>query len=296
MAKRLNRSQLEKRSIVSWIITLEQKKRLLDARYDSLRHDIEKIILSFMQEHNIEAGGDPLEFRKRITREQKKRLQDEIDVLLAMELTDRAREEALRMEIPQYARNSDELVIRVTKKIIESMDFTERLLQRLFEDTITVEFEKQTTMIGLDRQYVVGKLDDILEVIEKDGWSENLWGIHQENLKQEVTRLIRESMLRGYSPKAIARDLRKTIETTRYNAERLMRTEQAKVQAQSQIDSYKAQRVREFDLIPEPSACDQCKRIASNGPYLVEDARVGENMQPIHPNCRCSTVGRVVER
>src|SRR5699024_11104587 len=125
---------------------------------------------------------------------------------------------------------------------IELMSFVEATIQTTLKDTVVGEWAKQENLIGLERQYVEAHLEDVLrQGITQTGWSERIWGMYQKQLREQVTQLVRESMQRGYNPKKIARELLKTTNATRYQAERLMRTEQASVQAYSQIEAYKAQ-------------------------------------------------------
>ena len=281
----------EKESIIEWILTLEQKQKLLEGRFERYRRTVEGLVLSFIQENGLDVDESPTAWRKKASRSAIERLRVEIDFILEGSLSGIGRDEAEKVVIPKRANYADVIGVMVTLETIRLMSDVETFIQGVLEDTVTKEFAKQGSMIGLEKQYFVNQLPDVMKAITQDDWSERIWGMYQTELRNQVNQLVRESLLRGYNPKKIAFELRKTIDRGRYNAERLMRTEQARVQGQSQIEAYKAQNITLFDLIVEPDGCKHCHEVAARGPYLVEEAVIGVNVEPIHPNCRCSTVG-----
>ena len=281
----------EKESIIEWILTLEQKQKLLEVRFERYRRTVEGLVLSFIQEHGLDVDETPGAWRRRASRSAIECLRVEIDFILEGPLSDVGREEAEKVVVPKKANYADVIGAMVALETIRLMSDVETFIQGVLEETVTKEFAKQGSMIGLEKQYFTNQLPEVMNAITQDDWSERIWGVYQTDLRNQVNQLVRESLLRGYNPKKIAEELRKTIDKGRYNAERLIRTEQARVQGQSQIEAYKAQNITMFDLIVEPDGCKSCHEVAARGPYLVEDAVVGVNVEPIHPNCRCSTVG-----
>ena len=86
----------------------------------------------------------------------------------------------------------------------------------------------------------------------------------------------------------LARELEKKFDTSRFNAERLMRTEMARVQTEAQKQSYDRNGVEYFEFVTNSGCCDVCK--AMNGKvYPVGKLTPGLNAPPLHPHCRCST-------
>lgn len=291
MATMTQNRRKEKEAIIEWILTLEQKRKLLESRYRRFNVIVEGLVLSFMQEYGLSVDGNPNVWRKKASRSAIERLRVEIDFLLGSSLTEIGKEEAEKVVIPKKANYSDVIGVLIGLETIRLMSDVEVMIKDVLEQTVSKEFIKQGVMIGLEKQYFVNQLPSVMDAITQSGWSENIWGMYQSELKNQVTQLVRESLLRGYNPRKIAVELEKVIDRGRYNAERLMRTEQARVQGGSQLEAYVAQGIEMFDFIVEPDGCDICKRVASNGPYLVAEGVLGVNVQPMHPNCRCSTVG-----
>lgn len=118
-------------------------------------------------------------------------------------------------------------------------------------------------------------------------FSERIWG-NIGALKADLDRLLIRGITQGKNPRDLARELRNLFGSSRYEAERLMRTETARVQVSVQLESYKKYGIEEFEYIAEPSACDTCKPL--NGKvFKVDKMVVALNAPPMHPNCRCST-------
>lgn len=118
-------------------------------------------------------------------------------------------------------------------------------------------------------------------------FSERIWG-NNGALKADLDRLLIRSVTQGKNPRELARELRNIFDSSKYEAERLMRTETARVQISVQEKSYKEYGIDEFEYIAEPSACDSCKPL--NGKiFKTKDMIVALNAPPIHPNCMCST-------
>lgn len=113
------------------------------------------------------------------------------------------REEAEKVVVPKKANYADIIGVMVALETIRLMDDVEVFIRGVLEDTVTKEFAKQGSMIGLEKQYFVNQLPDVMNAITQDDWSERIWGMYQTELRNQVIQLVRESLLRGYNPKKI---------------------------------------------------------------------------------------------
>lgn len=121
-------------------------------------------------------------------------------------------------------------------------------------------------------------------------FSERIWGQNRK-LKENLGNLLTSAIIGGKGPVEIARDLRKQFDATRYEAERLMRTESARVQTAIQLGSLEDAGYEQYEYIAEPTACGECAALDSRNAkryYRLDESVVGVNMPPMHPNCRCS--------
>lgn len=121
-------------------------------------------------------------------------------------------------------------------------------------------------------------------------WSERVWGRNAQ-LRQLVRTEVTRALIRGDNGLTIARRIRKHMDVSRTNAERLGITEHARVQALAQQDIMKENGFEYFKLMPESRACSICKGIGEEtekNPVRIADMEIGKNAPPIHPYCRCA--------
>ena len=123
-------------------------------------------------------------------------------------------------------------------------------------------------------------------------WSERIWGRNAQ-LRQLVRTEVTRALIRGDNGLTIARRIRKHMDVSRANAERLGITEHARVQTLAQQDIMKENGFEYFKLMPESRACSICKGIGEEtekNPVRIVDMEIGTNAPPIHPYCRCAVV------
>ena len=117
-------------------------------------------------------------------------------------------------------------------------------------------------------------------------FSDRIW-MYQDLLKADLSKLLQTGLIQGKNPRVLARDLKKTFNTSTYNAERLMRTELARVQTEAQKQSFERNGFEMYEFIANSGCCDICQGL--NGKHFkVKDMMPGENAAPLHPHCRCS--------
>lgn len=117
-------------------------------------------------------------------------------------------------------------------------------------------------------------------------FSDRIW-MYQDLLKNQLSGLLQTGLIQGKNPRVLARELKKTFQASTGNAERLMRTELARVQTEAQKQSFERNGFEMYEFIANSSCCDICK--SKDGKHFkVADMQPGENAAPMHPNCRCS--------
>ncbi|WP_304974493.1 minor capsid protein [uncultured Limosilactobacillus sp.] len=167
-------------------------------------------------------------------------------------------------------------------------------------DSYINEVKRQSGILGRNLKFNNALIEDtnIAKIVMAQtagaNWSQRLW-LNQDALKAQLDVVLSNRFITGQSNQAMARQLRNQIKSTinnhAYVAERLVRTETARVQYQAQIDSIKAADYKYVKWYAEPGACHVCQRIADNDEYDLGYGvfPVDEVPQiPIHPNCRCS--------
>ena len=116
--------------------------------------------------------------------------------------------------------------------------------------------------------------------------------MYQDMLKAELSKLLQEGLIQGRNPRQLARHLEKLFGASKSDAERLMRTELARVQTEAQKQSFERNGFKQYEFIALGSACDICKELDGKH-FDVEKMMPGTNAPPMHPNCRCSVAAWV---
>ena len=94
-------------------------------------------------------------------------------------------------------------------------------------------------------------------------------------------------MIQGKNPRVLAREIQKTFGASASNAERLMRTELARVQTEAQRQSFLANGFEEYTFHVNRGCCSACADLDGKH-FKIKDMMPGKNAPPMHPNCRCS--------
>lgn len=131
-------------------------------------------------------------------------------------------------------------------------------------------------------------------------FSDRIWQ-YQDLMRGDLEKLLTRGLIQGKNARALTADLRKYLigdkngKGATYNAERLMRTELARVQTEAQKQSFERNGFEKYIFIVNGGCCDICEEAKNKdighgkGIYLVKDMMPGENASPMHPHCRCST-------
>lgn len=127
-------------------------------------------------------------------------------------------------------------------------------------------------------------------------FSERIWGknglyahLNQE-LEQSLKRIFTDMM--GY--KKERNRLARLFETSKSNAQRLLKTEISRINADVDRRFFKKHGFTHAVVVTEPGACQICQ--AHEGKEVpVSEIEKGVNFYPFHPNCRCSAYGKIVE-
>lgn len=120
-------------------------------------------------------------------------------------------------------------------------------------------------------------------------FSERIWS-QQDLLKNDLYGILSTALIQGRNPREFIPKVRKSFDVTRYQAERLLRTELTRVRIQAQAESYEANGIDEYEYVAcgLRDVCPICK-VQDKQIFKLKDMEPGENAPPMHPNCHCST-------
>lgn len=118
-------------------------------------------------------------------------------------------------------------------------------------------------------------------------FSDRVW-LYQDLMKADLAKLLQSGLIQGKNPRQLASELKKKFDVSTFNAERLMRTELARVQTEAQKQSFERNGFKEYEFIVNGGCCPICEALKGKH-FKVDKMSVGENAPPMHPHCRCST-------
>lgn len=170
------------------------------------------------------------------------------------------------------------------------------LTKKLWND-YTKEKERQAGILGVTTKNKTWSNTDTAEIIygqiANANFSKRIWA-NVDSLKGRLDGLVSTAIIRGDNPKEMAKwltgEVGATIKNQRYVAERLARSETARVQFSVQKMSALDNGYKYVKWYAEGSACKTCKAIAG------DDVGYGDGIYPVkevpdipvHPNCMCS--------
>lgn len=119
-------------------------------------------------------------------------------------------------------------------------------------------------------------------------FSERIWS-QQDLLKNDLYGILSTALIQGRNPREFIPKVRKSFDVTRYQAERLLRTELTRVRIQAQAESYEANGIDEYEYVAcgLKDVCPICK-VLDKQIFKLKDMEIGENAPPRHPNCHCA--------
>ena len=257
--------------------------------YASMLHNIQSEINSFYGRYADKEGISLAEAKKRVSkldiaayeRKAKRYVKDK-------DFSKQANEEMRLYNATMRINRLEMLKANIGLHLIEGHDELEKFMGEILGDRTMEELERQAGILGKTIRTNAKLAHTIPNASFRHAtFSDRVW-MNQAMLKNELSSLLQTGMIQGKNPRVLARELEKKFATSRFNAERLMRTEMARVQTEAQKQSYERNGVEYFEFVTNSGCCDVCK--AMNGKvYPVSKLTPGLNAPPLHPHCRCST-------
>ena len=172
-------------------------------------------------------------------------------------------------------------------ELVSGFDELQKYNEEILTDRTKEELERQAGILGGTVQNNEKMVSSIVNAsFHNATYSERIW-LYQDMMRNELDKLLRQGLIQGKNPRQLATHLQKLFGTCKYVAERLMRTELARVQIDAQKQSFEKNGYEQYTFLSLGSACGSCQSL--NGKHFeVSKMMPGDNAPPIHPNCRCS--------
>lgn len=171
---------------------------------------------------------------------------------------------------------------------IAGFDELEKFMGEILQGRTMEELERQAGILGKTVRNNATMAHSVVNAsFHNATFSDRIWQ-YQDMLKSDLSKLLQSGLIQGKNPRVLARELKKTFSTSAYNAERLMRTELARVQTDAQKRSFVWNNFEQYEFIVNSGCCDICAALSGKR-FRVDRMMPGENAPPMHPHCRCST-------
>lgn len=161
-------------------------------------------------------------------------------------------------------------------------------------DAAMKEFERQANILG-GSTGTPQRLKSVLNAnFYGKSFSERVWGngglYHQ--MQKQVFKSISNIMtdMDGYRKER--NRLANVMGAKKHEAMRLLKTEMARIRSDVDLAKYKENGFTHYVFVCEPNPCKICAEY-DNQVFEVSKGMTAITMPPLHPNCRCSTYGRV---
>lgn len=279
----------EEEHLKSNLKTEEEYKREINRIYDRMMVQITKEINDFYVKYAKKEGITMAEAKKRV-----KKLDIEAYAEKAKkyvknkDFSDEANDEMRLYNLTMKINRLEMLKAQIGLELVDGFDdlqkyFDEKLTKRTLE-----EFKRQAGILGETIQNNAERAKVIVNAsFHNATFSDRIW-MNQTILKSEISKLLQTGIIQGRNPRVLAADLSKKFDVNRRSAERLMITELARVQTETQKQSFEQNDFTEYTFIANGDCCPICAAIDGKH-FKVKDMMPGENAAPMHPNCRCSS-------
>jgi len=195
----------------------------------------------------------------------------------------------------------DQLLSSIYQSMIRLAGDEEMSLRDLFGETLRVNYYEGCFQLqkGIGLGFSVARLDETLvrRVLDypwsTKTFSKAVWD-NTDRLASAARSQIGLGFAKGSSVQEMSRNVRQLMDSGKYAAERLVRTECKYFANQGELAAYKECGIPKYQFLGgSEGSTAACGCEDWNGEVIpVEEAKAGENFPPLHPNCKCIVIAR----
>lgn len=256
--------------------------------YDYMMDQVQKEINGFYTKYAKKEGITLAEAKKRVSRLDIEAYERKAaKYVKEKDFSEQANKEMRLYNATMKINRLEMLKANIGLELVGGFDEMQKYFDKKLTERTLKEFERQAGILGDTVRNNQRAAHAIVNASFNNAkFSDRIW-MYQEMLKADLSKLLQEGMIQGRNPHQLARHLTKRFGVSKSDAERLMRTELARVQTEAQKQSFEQNGFTQYEFIALGSACGICKDIDGDH-FDVEKMIPGENAPPMHPNCRCS--------
>lgn len=298
MAKTKTRDDAE-----NYWVRREAKAREKSQSDDSDKSDVVKRIFEHMFHsvtEQINAWYSKYASKEGISMAEAKKRADKLDIkayeekakkyVKEKDFSQQANDEMKIYNLTMKANRLELLKSEVALELAAGNDEYEKYVEDCLKDKTIDEMERQAGILG---KTIKNNGDMIKSIVNASFYnatfSERIWA-NQDMLRSELEGYMIKAIIQGKSTTSLISDMRKRFDVSYYAADRLLRTEERRIQTDVAKRSYEENGFSQYKyVVMNTKACDECRKLDGNI-YDTKDMTPGVNAPPMHPICHCSTV------
>lgn len=271
--------------------TEKEQEEEIQEIYQNMLDSITKEIESFFSRYAAKEGISMAEAKKRVKQieieEYKRKAKKYVK---EKDFSDKANEEMRLYNLTMKVNRLELLKANIGAELVNGTNDLETYYGDQLNDAVMEELERNASILGPS---VLNNAQSARAIIDSSfrnaTYSERVWA-NQGVLRNNLVNIITAGIIQGKNARDLVPQLRKQFDVSRYQAERLLRTELTRARIQVQAESYKAEDIEKYEYIAcgLKDCCPACKALDGKI-FKVKDMEFGENAPPLHPNCHCAT-------
>lgn len=271
--------------------TEKEQEEEIQEIYQNMLDSITKEIESFFSRYAAKEGISMAEAKKRVKQieieEYKRKAKKYVK---EKDFSDKANEEMRLYNLTMKVNRLELLKANIGAELVNGTNDLETYYGDQLNDAVMEELERNVSILGPS---VLNNAQSARAIIDSSfrnaTYSERVWA-NQGVLRNNLVNIITAGIIQGKNARDLVPQLRKQFDVSRYQAERLLRTELTRARIQVQAESYKAEDIEKYEYIAcgLKDCCPACKALDGKI-FKVKDMEFGENAPPLHPNCHCAT-------
>lgn len=266
----------------------EKYDKKIEEIYQNMIDEINKEINGFYSRYATKEGITMAEAKKKVAKLDIEEYQRKAKKYVKEKnFSEKANEEMRLYNLTMKVNRLGMLKARIGLEMVSGFDEMDKYFEEILSQRSMDEFKRLAGILGktvTDPEREAKALAGAS--FQNATFSDRIW-MYQDMLKNELDSLLQTGLIQGQNPRKLATHLEKRFGVSRSNAERLMRTELARVQTESSKLSMQENGFDQFEFLAEGDACPICRAIDGKH-YKVKDMMPGTNAAPMHPSCRCS--------
>ncbi|HFI0147645.1 TPA: hypothetical protein ACGORI_000459 [Streptococcus suis] len=198
----------------------------------------------------------------------------------------------LKMKVSRLELLRAELTLEIQNLTAE----VNEVFDKARTDEYLNEYKRQAGILGISSSGAKKRMQAILDAdFYGQKFSARVWG--GLGLRATLQRDVFGSLNRIFTDmggfKSERDRLAKKFLTSKYNAQRLLKTEISRIVSQTGLAMLNNNNFTHIIYVAEPGACDLCGPLDKVA-IPISEAKMGVNIGPMHPNCKCSFYGQIL--